>query len=187
MTLERISVLPLSNPPTRLAPWALDLDAAGVENSRSRVVRRSVRCTSKCNTALIPAPDGANMWCRILPLPQYLGLIAYCTSQSQAGYGGGPNITHSLLHGHTGCAVRNLIDYLSAGHTLENLFKGFPPPRRWLPQQSSTALLEQAGLMNLAVAVLDVGIRTGWILVCPRYPLCLGCSLACQNRRATRI
>lgn len=50
--------------------------------------------------------------------------------------------------------VRNLIDYLSAGHTLEDFLKGFPGVKRRQAiaflEQSSTALLEQAGVHRKA-------------------------------------
>jgi uncharacterized protein (DUF433 family) len=44
--------------------------------------------------------------------------------------------------------VRNLVDYLTAGHTLDDFLKGFPGVKRSQAirflEQSSTALLEQA-------------------------------------------
>ena len=50
--------------------------------------------------------------------------------------------------------VRNLIDYLSAGHTLEDFLKGFPGVKRRQAiaflEQSSTALLEQVGVRRKA-------------------------------------
>jgi uncharacterized protein (DUF433 family) len=50
--------------------------------------------------------------------------------------------------------VRNLIDYLSAGHTLNDFLKGFPGVKRRQAiaflEQSSLALLEQAGLRRKA-------------------------------------
>ena len=50
--------------------------------------------------------------------------------------------------------VRNLIDYLSAGHTLEDFLKGFPGVKRRQAiaflEQSSTALLEQASVHGKA-------------------------------------
>jgi uncharacterized protein (DUF433 family) len=46
--------------------------------------------------------------------------------------------------------VRNLIDYLSGGHTLDDFLKGFPGVKRRQAiaflERSSTALLEQTGL-----------------------------------------
>lgn len=45
--------------------------------------------------------------------------------------------------------VRNLIDYLSAGHTLNDFLKGFPGVKRSQAiaflEQSSSALLEHVG------------------------------------------
>lgn len=50
--------------------------------------------------------------------------------------------------------VRNLIDYLSGGYTLNDYLKGFPGVKRSQAiaflQQSSSALLEQTGMRRRA-------------------------------------
>jgi len=50
--------------------------------------------------------------------------------------------------------VRNLIEYLSAGHTLNDFLKGFPGVKRSQAiaflEQSSDALLEHAGIRRKA-------------------------------------
>jgi uncharacterized protein (DUF433 family) len=50
--------------------------------------------------------------------------------------------------------VRNLIDYLSAGHTLDDFLEGFPGVTRRQAisflKQSSNALLEQVGVRRKA-------------------------------------
>jgi len=50
--------------------------------------------------------------------------------------------------------VRNLVDYLSAGHTLDDFLKDFPGVKRRQAiaylQQSSTALLEQTEVRRKA-------------------------------------
>jgi uncharacterized protein (DUF433 family) len=50
--------------------------------------------------------------------------------------------------------VRNLVDYLSAGHTLDDFLKGFPGVKRRQAvaflEQSSSAFLEQAGIRRKA-------------------------------------
>jgi uncharacterized protein (DUF433 family) len=50
--------------------------------------------------------------------------------------------------------VRNLVDYLSAGHTLDDFLEGFPGVKRRQAiaflEQSSSALLEQAGIRRKA-------------------------------------
>lgn len=50
--------------------------------------------------------------------------------------------------------VKNLIDYLSAGHTLDDFLKGFPGVKRRQAlaflEEASSALLEQAGIRRKA-------------------------------------
>ncbi len=50
--------------------------------------------------------------------------------------------------------VRNLIDYLSAGHTLDDFLEGFPGVKRSQAiaflEESSSALLERAGARRVA-------------------------------------
>jgi len=50
--------------------------------------------------------------------------------------------------------VRNLVDYLSAGHTLDDFLEGFPGVKRRQAisflKQSSSALLEQVGARRKA-------------------------------------
>lgn len=50
--------------------------------------------------------------------------------------------------------VKNLIDYLSAGHTLNDFLEGFPGVKRRQAlaflKQASSALLEQAGIRRKA-------------------------------------